>query len=84
MKAKAGSGDPEEREAKSGLASSESGRDTSRENAFFADAVSSSSGKRCGHIHNHPYHSCRYHSFLLHTGFGQTRAQDHTNSTIPS
>jgi len=38
MKDKEGSGDPEGREAKSGLASSGRGLDTSREKGFFADA----------------------------------------------
>jgi len=38
MKGKEGSGDPEGREAKSGLASSGSGLDTSSEKGFFADA----------------------------------------------
>jgi len=37
MKGKEGSGDPEGREAKSGLASSGRGLDTSREKGFFAD-----------------------------------------------
>jgi len=40
MKGKEGSGDPEGREAKSGLASSGRGLDTSGEKGFFADAVS--------------------------------------------
>jgi len=39
MKGKEGSGDPEGREAKSGLASSGRGLDTSGEKAFFADAL---------------------------------------------
>ena len=38
MKGKEGSGDPEGREAKSGLASSRRGVDTSDEKGFFADA----------------------------------------------
>jgi len=38
MKGKEGSGDPEGREAKSGLASSGRGLDTSGEKGFFADA----------------------------------------------
>jgi len=37
MKGKEGSGDPEGREAKSGLASSGCGLDTSAEKGFFAD-----------------------------------------------
>jgi len=37
MKGKEGSGDPEGREAKSGLASSGRGLDTSGEKGFFAD-----------------------------------------------
>jgi len=37
MKGKEGSGDPEGREAKSGLASSGRGLDTSVETGFFAD-----------------------------------------------
>jgi len=40
MKGKEGSGDPEGREAKGGLASSGRGLDTSGEKCFFADAPS--------------------------------------------
>ena len=39
MKGKKGSGDPEGREAKSGLASSGRGLDTSGEKGFFADVI---------------------------------------------
>jgi len=39
MKGNAGSGDPEGREAKTRLASSGRGRDTSGEKGFFADAL---------------------------------------------
>jgi len=39
MKGKEGSGDPEGREAKSGLAWSGRGLDTSGEKGFFADAI---------------------------------------------
>ena len=39
MKGKEGSGDPEGREAKSGLASSGRGLDTSGEKGFFADVI---------------------------------------------
>jgi len=44
MKGKEGSGDPEGREAKSGLASSGRGLDTSGEKGFFADVA----GNRVG------------------------------------
>jgi len=46
MKGKEGSGDPEGREAKSGLASSARGLDTSSEKAFFGDAGGAGNTKK--------------------------------------
>jgi len=46
MKGKEGSGDPEGREAKSGLASSRCGLDTSGEKGFFADVLGHPPGLR--------------------------------------
>jgi len=47
MKGKEGSGDPEGREAKSGLASSPRGLDTSGEKGFFADVQMQDKAKSC-------------------------------------